>query len=107
MVLSRALSSEFDASLALDGTQVMSGKVADHGQFLGIRVLESARLVRIKLSRFIQKVLRFHQIALYVRASLLPKAATNHMVRRVVNASPVTGSAARTISSAPGHFARR
>jgi hypothetical protein len=45
MVLSRALSTEFDASLVLDDTQVMSGKVEDHGHVLGTRVLESARLV--------------------------------------------------------------
>jgi hypothetical protein len=45
MVLSRALSSEFDASLVLDDTQVMSGKVADHGHVLGTRVFEAARLV--------------------------------------------------------------
>jgi hypothetical protein len=71
----RALS-EFDASLVLDDTKVMSGKVADRGHVLATRVVELARLVWFELSRFIREVLRFHQIALYVRALVLTVLAT-------------------------------
>ena len=59
MVLSRALSSEFDASIVLDDTRVMSGPVHSRG------------------------FARFHQIALYDHALAMTEAAATQMVRRV------------------------
>jgi hypothetical protein len=56
MVLSRALLSVFDVSPVLDGTRGLSGNVADRGHVFATHVIESAGLLCVELSCFIQEV---------------------------------------------------